>query len=259
VSGTSPCKNCGIAVEVEDESKREWMLSLGRTIRFKDGSERIDDRERRIAFAVCADCQKLHEQAVKIVTAHPAVRQQLGSRYYAIQAVANTLFALDALEVKPTGVTIVFSSDARMLAATRLLGAHGEIRFSSLWVPIIHQFDQFKRPWAETRWGHLSDEQRTMLSADYVEVLRGIAEKPQAFPPPAGGPRGCLMCGVGTVTALPSVQRAGGAWRGPFRAAPGTLGAGRTVSGKMIEGYLCPRCERAAAAAGSDRSRCDGA
>jgi len=251
VSGTSPCKNCGIAVEIDDPSKIEWMQSLGRTIRFKDGGEMMRDEERRYAFVTCPDCQKLHDQAVRLASDHPRVRQQLVSRYYAIIAIENTLFALEALDVKPKGFEIVFSTDARMLAATRLLGSHGDVRFSALWVPYVLAYDQSKRPWAEKRWGHLSDEKRVVLSADYVELLRGIAEKPQAFPPPAGGPRGCLMCGVGTVTALPSVQKVGGAWRGPYRAAPGTLGAGRTVSSKMIEGFLCPRCERASEAAGA--------
>lgn len=79
----------------------------------------------------------------------------------------------------------------------------------------------------------------------YGALLAERVQVPHPTRPPGDGPRGCLLCGVAAVLALPREAR--DAWR-PVSASASALGA---ASGSRLHGHLCPACSTAVDAAGA--------
>lgn len=229
--GALPCLGCGVAVP--RASAVEQVVSYG----VRAGRATADVCE----MTRCPDCARTLARAETILAEHDRVRRVIGSRVIAVYRVESTLLALDALGVKDSQVDVLTSTDSALRLAIEHLAVIGAVaRWSSRFAPIRDRSAD-PRTCAPKRWAHISDDIGQGLRDRYGALLRARTETPVPVPPPEDGAPACLLCGVGTITVLPS--KAEDAWGRPWSATPSTLG-GR--GSRPVRGHLCPSCTPAA-------------
>lgn len=88
-----------------------------------------------------------------------------------------------------------------------------------------------------SRWSHLTPDQKANLVEAYKQMLRARIDGPVDITPPADGPPGCLMCGIGAVHVMQSKSH--GIWGSRIEVQPAVVGGDPVPEGRG--GYICPR------------------
>lgn len=200
-------------------------------------SATLDDPRPRnpqtVTLTRCAGCREAHDRAGSLLDAHPRVQTQMGSRSVGMHRVEAALNALDAMKRD-----LPIHTDASLRLLVEHMTAVGvATRWAARYSPVRAKEARDAEA-ASQPWGHLTEWQWQDLRKAFAGLLNARVERPLPYSSPIGG--GCMLCGVETVSALPS--QAAGLWT-PATASPTALG-GRP-SPELLAGYLCPTCERA--------------
>jgi hypothetical protein len=243
--GALACRECGDEVRhpktVEIEHPTGRVVVIGRDI------EHEEHGWFEVKFSRCPECVVRRAAATRLLALFPRIRRSLGSKSYALDAIDAALIVLDALKVKPKEVARLLSTERDVrLALAHLAKAGAAARWSTYFLPIIqrHARDDSR---SAKRWAALSSSEAQDLRDAHAAFLAARLERPGVVPVPddADVP-GCLLCGVGSITASPS------AWQpwGELRRVRRRLVGGRGQP-EHVYGYLCPTCTPAATTAGS--------
>ncbi|MGR0219517.1 hypothetical protein [Agromyces sp. ZXT2-6] len=188
---------------------------------------------RTITLTRCDRCRKVHDRAATRLDAYPRVQAHMGSRSIGLHRVEAALNALDAIRRD-----LPIHTDGSLRLLIEHMTATGvAARWASRFSPVRTK-DARDAEAASQPWGHLTDWQWTDLRKAFAGLLNARVERPLRYGPPIGG--GCMLCGVGTISALPS--QAAGLWT-PATASPTAIGGRPTP--ERLASYLCPTCERA--------------
>ncbi|MDT0143076.1 hypothetical protein [Microbacterium sp. PRC9] len=240
--GMTPCATCGRPCP--EGTPTTERLVLGR-----DVGLRIVDEAHVLTFAVCPSCADRHALAAEIATQHPGFLA-LGSPSITADRLAAALDALAAVGATPATDAYLHSYPAARSLLERLsdLGvtAGWARQFSPIWQPRA-SMKTCAAPSQGGGWlfvpSDLAAEIRRALAA-HVGDLRPPTPQPV---PATSRYRGCVVCGVGTVTA----RRVSEAWT-------------EVRSGVYAGGHLCPADARIVTEEGGtigatvlERSACD--
>jgi len=231
--GRLACLACGVGVP----GPHDVVTSFHSTERLRLVSERMTR---------CLACAANETTAEAILAEHPAVERSIGGHSVAVYRVASALDALAALHshgVRTLPLSMLTEDDraVKMLIAL-LLPVGAAARWSSRFAPVLAK-DATRGTAVLRPWGHLDAPVVQALRDGYAALLRARVTRPRPIPPPADGPRGCLLCGVATVRAMPSAD----VWT-PVKVNVAALGG--QPRPEPLPGYLCPPCSHAADEAG---------
>ncbi|MEN5075877.1 hypothetical protein ABE437_18820 [Isoptericola cucumis] len=250
--GEYPCPACGVAVRPTGPDHLTTMTILGRD----DGQHlqmftRTDARLPTVTMARCPDCLARHEQAQALLNAHPVVTKRLGSPDVALRRLTGALDGLAVLHASPAEVERLTASDVRLRVLIGALAAPGiASTWASLFAPVMAPGVRPDSA-AVQAWSHLSRPDAQVgpsLREGYAQVLRATADATTRLAPPAdGSPRGCLVCGLASVSAPVGTQPAH-VWA-LVSADRSALGGRRSPD--RLRGYLCPDCADAKEVEGS--------
>jgi hypothetical protein len=202
----------------------------------------------------CPTCAARLAQARSLAHEHSRVAYAIGSESIAVHRIVSALDALAALaSLSPDAHrlgAVESDGDLRTLLAN-VASAGAMACWGSRFAPVLMRGADPASA-AVAPWGHLTDENAGLLRDAAARLLRAQVEArtaPRAYAPPlladddeTPTPRGCLLCGVGSVlshrpdvwaVAAPPPSSIGG--RGPER----------------VRGYLCPPCADAVAEEGA--------
>ncbi|MFF2452133.1 hypothetical protein [Isoptericola sp. NPDC058082] len=235
--GHLPCAACGVAVAVEDAGER---IQVGQSSRYRVSPLDAEPSERGKPYRVtepgdmtrCPSCADRLALARLLVEAHPGAVRRIGSPAVATERVVAALDGLAALGAPlPDAAKLTGAKLGRLVNRLTLHG--GIVQWAS------HRRGQ-PSPAAEVTtapWAHVTDN--ADLRDDYAGYLSD-AIGPRPTPPPDGGPRGCLMCGVAQQT---------GTWE-QVNVRASTLGM-KQQGDPRVSGYLCTGCGTAVQDVGS--------
>ncbi len=216
------CAACGVAVPpphavVDSITVSQRWANTSR----EEGAHDLQNETLRVAQ--CDACAAIGERAGALLDAHPAIGARLGGVAY--ERVLHALLALDALGMRAPGE--LGGRDLALLV-DRLAVASAIPWASRRAVGVC----------ASSRWAHVGNELRASLREAAGSWMKATLERPVAYGPPAeADARGCFVCGVATVEALPSRQ--GDAWA-LREVDPGRVG-GRTSAARLWLAS-CPPC-----------------
>ncbi|MBF4591267.1 hypothetical protein [Curtobacterium sp. VKM Ac-1395] len=246
-----PCRDCGMLVSPPDgpvevltatERERAFPVSGGAPyVRV----ETIQPFE--VQVTQCARCRTRNAAAADLVDDYPSLARSLGDRWYATLAFEAMLLVPEVAGMDWRSVVKGGQKSVRTaMRHFRPLG--GTARWSSAITPTIRH-DAHKPTGA--RWRHVSNDVIESFRKAYGEMLADLTDGPRLVGPPEGtefrtAMRGCLLCGVGAVSAMRNQVEY--VW-GPLRAADSGLLGGRRRPDDLY-GYLCPRCSHAVASIG---------
>lgn len=243
--GTLPCVSCGIAVPTHPEDADVLDVALGvvRGEHLGNGEYRMMHSSKLYPVTRCATCRQIRASASDLLSAHPEVRAAIGSRVIALHQVECALLGLDAIGVAAPRVIDRHTASARALRrlvyTLRYPGAAARWEHQAATRRADNVRDAVP---SETRWEHVTSEQRRSLNEAYVELFMATSATPRRIVPvdESGRDTGCMLCGVGSWDAVPS--RADTVWT-ETSTDPETVG-GR-ISPTPLYGVVCPRCDRA--------------
>jgi hypothetical protein len=236
------CRSCGVQVapphgsgNVEHFDSHSRMTIAG--VQDIRGGHRVD-------LTYCPDCLAIRERASALLDEFPRVRAQIGGRSVALHRVESALTGLDALGRIGS---FTFHTPRGLQQLIEHMAAPGAgVRWLNRYVPIV-ELDASDDSCASSRWAHLNDDQRQVLREGAAALMRARTEQPRLYGPPADTPhRGCLLCGIGAIQALPS--QSGAIWTAEFFN-PSSVGGPNGTT--IVRGYTCPACSRAIEGAGS--------
>lgn len=252
-NGALPCASCGVEVPGRDPERIS-------TLRITTGLRKEQLEERTNEFRLvesgfeklvsrCDTCQQIHLAAADLVAANPQVRGMIGDPEIAVWRTELALLALDAMGTRDARVIDNMTRSPQ--AIMKLIGAFAALGGAAMWTTSARARGGRRAsstPPSGTRWGHITPELRRELNEANVRFYVASNEKPAAFACPSddGRPSGCLLCGVEAWEALPSYEREHGVWA-EGEADPASIGG---QGAESVDGYLCPRCDRACDAAG---------
>ncbi|MGR2751492.1 hypothetical protein [Agromyces arachidis] len=197
----------------------------------------LDDPRPRTPHTVsltrCDHCREVHERAASLLDAYPRVQAQMGSRSVGMHRVEAALNALDAIG---RGMPIHTDGSLRLLVE-HMTAAGVAVRWAARYSPVRTK-DAHEGEAASQPWGHVTEWQWHDLRKAFAGLLNARVERPLPYSSPIGG--GCMLCGVETVSALPS--QAAGLWT-PATASPTAIGG--PPRPERLGGYLCPTCQQA--------------
>ncbi len=266
-----PCADCGRAVAVSD---------AGTTVKVE---RVVKSRVEYVPTSKCRACVARDDDAAELVRRHLPGGLVVDDRRYgvadAVRLMIDARTALDAAGIEPTAVQVA-KSPAALLASeiTHLHNVARGLRWRDRLSPPVSLVAERVRlvfPGSPNRqpWEHLDDDDCARVREGAAKVFAdrvAHTRPPVALKPPAlpgnyvhrGTPvvAACLYCGAGSVerSAL-FVTRNGGeevAGRKVWtlrQVNPVSIGARRGGPAQLV-GWLCPDCERAAAALGSASS-----
>lgn len=246
-----PCRDCGTIVLAGD-GQTEMVTATAREVAFpiRGGQPfiRTEDIEPfEVEVSQCRRCRKRNQAAAALVDEYPMLARALGDHWYATLAFEAMLLVPDVIGMDWRSIVRGGQKSVRT-AMHRFRGLGGAARWSASITPTIRH--DLVMP-TEARWAHLSARLVDSFREAYGEMLADLTDGPRLVPPPEGtefrtAMRGCLLCGVGAVSAMRKQTEY--VW-GPLRAAaPGLLGGRRRPDD--LYGYLCPTCSRAVASIG---------
>lgn len=243
--GALACRECGD--EVRHPKAVEVEHPIGRIV-VVGGIEHEQHGWYEVRFGRCKECVVRRAAAARLLALFPQVRRSLGSKSYALDAIDSALIVLDALKVKPKDVARMLATERDVrLALTHLSQAGAAARWSTRFLPILQRYARDDAR-ATKRWGGLSTSKAQDLRDAHAAFLAARLERPGVVPVPEDADvPGCLLCGVGNITANPSAWQPWGELR---RVRRRLLGA-RRGGPEHVYGYLCPVCTPAATTAGS--------
>lgn len=216
-AGHLACSLCGQSVNMDAAScgPVERFTSYARGV--APGADDLEQmmnerhgRETTLEFARCSDCLELGALAATILDEHPAVQARLGSRSVGLERVECALAALAALSCAQQAPRLT-KTDGDLLRLLRLLQQPGaSVRWAARLVPFT-RWNADPAGCSAAPWSHLEydPEAAANLRTAYARLLRERTERPQAYPCPTVG---CVLCGVGAVTSLPTQAKY--AWQG---------------------------------------------
>ncbi len=239
----APCASCGIAVAGSFERDDLDVL----TVATRDGRAEAD-----IIVTRCSTCRTIYDAARDLLIAHPSVRAAIGSPSVAAHRLELALVALDYLGIRDPRVIDNLTDTAgdlrRLLDFMTVPG--GGLRWAARFVGpdarSAARAQANREPWQHVTAADRSDVQRAWVHmyADRTEKLTEYVCPPDED----GRPSGCMLCGVASVTALPSQERAaGGLWVSIEGVDPSVLGGSGP---EAVDGHVCPSCDSAIDAAG---------
>jgi hypothetical protein len=246
-----PCRDCGTIVRA-NEGPTEVVTANARELAFpmRGGQPfiRTEDIEPfEMHVTQCRRCRSRNKAAAELVDEYPSLARALGDRWYATLAFEAMLLVPDVISMDWRSITRGGQKSVRT-AMHRFRGLGGAARWSAAITPTIRH--DLVMP-TEARWAHVNSDLHGSFREAYGEMLADLTDGPRLVPPPEGTEfrtalRGCLLCGVGAVSAMRKQTEY--VW-GPLRAAaPGLLGGRRRPDD--LYGYLCPTCSRAVASIG---------
>jgi len=242
--GALACLSCGVAVAPPHAAVVPFYAS-GRMGAFQPVTQAEHFTTERMAR--CRACAANEQRAEQVLAAHPAVAHSIGGHSVAVHRVSGALDALAALYAaghRTLSVDALTQDDRSVRLLLHHLTPVGvAARWSGRFTPVL---DRTAAPGTASAhpWGHVDAALASALRDAYAALLRARVTTPRPIPPPAdGSPRGCLLCGVATVTALPSAQ----VWTAVKVT---TAALGGQPSPDRLPGHLCPTCARAADEAG---------
>lgn len=246
-----PCRDCGLLVPADQGPVEEAVATARDVVRLVRGRPVFVRTEDIQPFGVqmtqCSRCRVRNKAAADLVDEYPSLARSLGDRWYATLAFEAMLLVPEVIGMDWRSITRGGQKSVRLsMQHFRNLG--GAARWSASITPTIRH-DAVKP--TSTPWRHLDADLVESFRSAYVEMLADLTDGPRLVPPPEGTEfrtalRGCLLCGVGAVSAMR--KQVAYVW-GPLRAAnPGLLGGRRRPDD--VYGYLCPVCSRAAASIG---------
>lgn len=226
--GTLPCRTCGVAVRDGDGVQAEPIIA--RRYGF-DGRLIAEEEQAAVHCAACA--------AVEAEVRPLMVRYMLAGAQR--DRVAGVLHAFDLLG----GPEIAFTDGDDFVALLEQpLGIDNPAPFGAVAELVGFAGAAKIRACATERFGHVDPALRRSLREAAARWMRQRLERPAPIAPPRSSAlRGCVMCGVGTVVALPS--RSHEAWSETYVSAS-ALGAGNGAAG-AVDGFTCPACTAAIA------------
>lgn len=244
-AGTVPCEACGLAVH---ESRAVGVEPLAVTLGMVRGVGVSGEREMfpdtiDMPVGRCEVCEQIHRSAEGMLLGNWQVQRAIGGKEVALWRIELALYALDALGVTDPRLIDKYTGSAGALLKTieALAVAGGQ----ALWVTAARTRrgqQALSQPPSPQRWAHVSPATRRALNEARVSMYVAANAKPVSIEArdQDGRPTGCMLCGVGAVTALPS--EADQVWV-EMMTDPETIGA--QPSPDPIEGVLCPRCDAA--------------
>lgn len=239
----APCASCGVAVA--GPSERDDLDVL--TVATRDGRAEAD-----IIVTRCSTCQTIYAAARDLLIAHTSVRPAIGSPSVAAHRLEPALVALDYLGIRDPRVIDNLTDTAgdlrRLLNFMTIPG--GGLRWAARFVGpdarSAARAQTNREPWQHVPAADHADAQRA-----WVHMYADRTEKPTEYACPLdkdGRASGCMLCGVASVTALPSRERAaGGLWVSIEEVDPSALGGSGP---EAVDGHVCPSCDSAIDAAG---------
>ncbi|MDO5495803.1 MAG: hypothetical protein Q4G64_08825 [bacterium] len=190
----------------------------------------------------CATCAEFPALAGRWLDEFPVVQRRIGSRSVAVDVVASGVAGLALLGLDPPKVR-----EARhvWLLVEHLARPGGASMFVSEFVPLTRE-NLRENHASRSPWAHVDRERRDDLGRAVAQMHRARLRPRTEVPEPEG--RGCLLCGVGSVTVRTSTPvREANAWRA-LSANSRTLGG---TASSTVHGHTCPACALAIENAGS--------
>lgn len=229
--GALPCMVCGVSVapvrperievvETRADPESGWMVDIPATR--------------------CDSCWWVRHSALDSLSAHPALRQALGSAEHALYLLEAALDGLEVIEVTDPHTIDRYTASA--LTLRRLINELALPGAMCQWIRRARGgrggLALGTRP-NRDRWDHVSDDLRASLTRGHVALFRDSLGKPKrvGLTDNRGRPSGCMLCGVAEVETLPS--EVDSAWVG-MSADSATIGGRPRVD--AIEGAVCPVC-----------------
>ncbi|WP_062203969.1 hypothetical protein [Demequina salsinemoris] len=233
---TLACLWCGVDAT---PGRIERFISLGR--RPAPGRPRLaaDQRSEGYDMTWCPSCWERRQEALALVSAHPAVSRVLGD--VALHRVESGLNALELIGARRPRM----KSAREILRFVDFMSQAGmDARWAARYAPFTLA-DAQEDDRNETRWEHVTERQRQAARDALAALLARATERPMPTPCPVET-AGCAMCGVGSVYAPPS--QAEHVWT-PVTFTASALGGRR--SPERQSGHLCPTCQLAHEEVGS--------
>ena len=228
------CASCGIAVQgpFAREEVDEIVAQLGRQSEF------------RRVLVRCRTCTEVRGKAEALLREHPVERARIGSLSIGTHRLECALDALDALSAPPEQIAKLTTTSADIRSLIAYLAVPGG---TARWAAHVMLLRPRQSASAE-RWEHLSDADRAELREALAALLRARVEAPRPYVCPSDtGFSGCLLCGVGTVLALPSTAEHG-LW---VEMSADSASLGGPARPDSIDGYVCLNCDAAIDSAGA--------
>lgn len=250
LAGEVACGFCGIAVSSPPPSSIFPLTPMG----INRGGRMIEYRGDDLTFATCASCSARHQEAARIIGAHPSIRARFGTD----NAQHRLSAALDACAAlgKSAPSNLDKNGDLVVNIMRMLLAPGNGSRWFCLFAPFVTG-EAGTGSCASEPWAHVTAECQTELRSGYARVLafRVAQSQPdQAVACPSRG--GCMLCGVRAVT-LPATRvavlggsNAAASFIWSERSATSSTLGGRGVRDRL-DGHLCPTCDQAVQDAGS--------
>lgn len=221
-----PCGTCGVMIHNPEET---FTVASEATETEHNGTPWATPHmggPRTHELATCADCTAVQEQADAITAQFPGAESSNVKR-----DVRDCLAALDAAGL-PIPSSIPSEASLRRLLA-HMVTVSRSINYANLLAPTVRPESRVHV--GNTRFEHVTQEQRDRIRDAYGDMLRARAGTLQQVPCPSGG---CLFCGIHSIKAKSA--QAGDVWRKATTTRK-SLGARRKGS-QRITGHLCPQC-----------------
>ncbi len=219
-AGMLPCRLCGIAVDEAGAVPADPLVVR----RYGFDSRLVAEEEQ--PTVLCSSCVGIEREA----------RRVIAEQYVLTVPPGRVVAALRVLDMLG-GPAPTFTDDEDVRSLVEHVPAAELIGFAGPSAKV--------GTCSSSRWAHVSDGLRRTLREGAARWMRTRLERPTPVAPPATSERrGCVLCGVGTVPALPS--RAGEVWTECYISAA-SLGGGNGAQGS-VDGHTCPACSAAIAA-----------
>lgn len=254
MSSINGAPSWGRPVEAEEAELPDWAqcASCGIAVDGPFAREEVDELEVQVTVQQvitinvvrCATCAAIRERAEALLREHPSERARIGSQSIATHRLECALDALDAVSAPPEQVAKITASSADIRSLIAYLAVPGG---TARWAAHVMLLRPRQSAPAE-RWEHLSGAERAELREALAALLRARVEAPRPYACPSDtGLPGCLLCGVGTVLALPSTAEHG-LW---VEMSADSASLGGPARPDSIDGYVCLTCDAAIDSAGA--------
>lgn len=240
------CRDCGVVV-TDSDAVLETLHAEGLTVLL--GRQKLSHevvRPQDVIVSRCAACETRRRRAAELVDAHQRAVPYLRSHSLRVDAADRALMVFELLGL--SWRELLDEGTDRVVHHTieSLRGAGGALAYSNSILPIVQLgFGDGVPATATTRWAHVSPDAAQAARDAYAGFLADRIDGPRQVPPPDSdgfndAMRGCLFCGVRTVTA--ASRRAWNIWGEMHRAKAHTLGGPGEPGYRR--GYLCPVCRK---------------
>jgi hypothetical protein len=201
----------------------------------------------------CAACRRLEDRGRELADEHPFLSDRLGYREHAAHRFAQALTALDVVGQTASFEAILAGGTGRRAAALLVdaklgladLGAAAG--FAGWLAPTLSLWGKHIINQPAKRWQHVDDAERQQIVEAASRFRLLLTEHEVEVPVPEGGLRGCMLCGIGTVTASSVAAHDRAVWEAFGRSSSELANRPQPeLQGSRITGWLCPTCQKTA-------------